>query len=616
MPQPAGQRRYYRRTKEALRREREEQLRRECTFQPQLQAAKKARVDAKTRRQRLYEDKSRAWKEREAKKRREEERKLQEYQFRPRTTVAGGSKSGTAPASTGNGEESAADRLYREAERRRQRQQEAARARRQEQEGEFAFQPEINPTSSQKVDPAQYRPLHERVEDMQRVKEENLHRRRMERLLEDDDLTFQPQINQRSERLARSEGGGGLDGGVQRLMDEAQRAQQRKLARTLEHAREEADQASFNPRINPRSDRLVAKRGDFEMRQAESERERREKELQRMLNDPRARDCTFRPNIGNADQVLAQTRPTRLAESAEERAERLSRVDYEKAMRMRDAMQEEYYSKFSFRPEINPISRQLGRTRTAEEHMNDERRKMARLTAAAEAEAKIQKECTVQPEIGDASRVLAEGSGQAFRLNVRDDPEGLSKRLKEYHESRERRQEALRLEREYRELKDCPFVPIVESHKAPREPEGPIVVRGLGRHLELQEMAQHKAEDQRRREEEAFQVRTQGGGWGGPTVPEPFHFTYRPRCAAGEASHHEETTFHPKTSTRKHRAVIDAMLEPDEGEGDGNGRGGRAAHSTTSLRHRRTGHGRSAADTAHHRDRRAPLSEVPNHSRQ
>ena len=68
-------------------------------------------------------------------------------------------------------------------------------------------------------------------------------------------------------------------------------------------------------------------------------------------------------------------------------------------------------------------------------------------------------------------------------------------------------------------------------------PTGPVVVRGLGRYLELKEMAKRQADEKRDREEKAFMVKgaTQRGGRDSEgrayTVPEPFALSYRTQRA-------------------------------------------------------------------------------------
>ena len=87
---------------------------------------------------------------------------------------------------------------------------------------------------------------------------------------------------------------------------------------------------------------------------------------------------------------------------------------------------------------------------------------------------------------------------------------------------------------EHEQLKDCTFRPQITPATAPppkgraRRKSAPVIVRGLGRHLQLREAARRKKEEQREREEAAFNVNARclkkrdGGLY---TVPQPFHLS-------------------------------------------------------------------------------------------
>lgn len=74
------------------------------------------------------------------------------------------------------------------------------------------------------------------------------------------------------------------------------------------------------------------------------------------------RECTFCPATGNTDSVLAASHLAgRLTESAEDRTERLAFKDAESREYNRDALGKHLYSQFTFRPEINPISKRIAK---------------------------------------------------------------------------------------------------------------------------------------------------------------------------------------------------------------------------------------------------------------
>ncbi len=54
-------------------------------------------------------------------------------------------------------------------------------------------------------------------------------------------------------------------------------------------------------------------------------------------------------------------------------------------------------------------------------------------------------------------------------------------------------------------MQRCTFAP--QTNPAIRRAQGPVLVRGLGRHLELKDVAQQMEQERREREAQAFGVR-------------------------------------------------------------------------------------------------------------
>lgn len=180
--------------------------------------------------------------------------------------------------------------------------------------------------------------------------------------MEDEDLTFAPRINQRSsvagssrsQRDEQGEGGddggdawsaGGLDadsatgGGssraAQRLTEDAARRMERQLLKQKQYAEEMERDCRFEPAINTRSRQIAGTLPHFQgpgrnfvdrqQLMHESTGERLRQRSLRQVAEEREATCTFQPAIGNADEVLAQSKPGRLYESSEERYQRLSK---------------------------------------------------------------------------------------------------------------------------------------------------------------------------------------------------------------------------------------------------------------------------------------------------
>jgi hypothetical protein len=99
-------------------------------------------------------------------------------------------------------------------------------------------------------------------------------------------------------------------------------------------------------------------------------------------------------------------------------------------------------------------------------------------------------------------------------------------------------------------------------------------VRGLERHLQLQEAARRRAEEQRSREARIF-IEKPSTPSTLFTVPQPFHLTYdshprrqrtRQARAQSAAAHMvEECTFQPATRARTQKMLIKKILSEEDG---------------------------------------------------
>jgi hypothetical protein len=119
---------------------------------------------------------------------------------------------------------------------------------------------------------------------------------------------------------------------------------------------------------------------------------------------------------------------------------------------------------------------------------------------------------------------------------VASDPDRVSARINAHLKGKAARSEAAKRLLDYEKLKECTFQP--ETDRSSRSlaklkeqvaaDGGVVVVRGLGRYLELKELTRKLDEDKEQREREAFSK--PGFSWPEgmtkpPTVPQPFHLS-------------------------------------------------------------------------------------------
>lgn len=522
---------------------------------------------------------------------------------------------------------------------------------------QYRFQPKINPTSKAIVEEKQkhefaggrgqvlksrQRPLHERVGDIQREKQENLQRLRLQQMAEgpESECVFVPSINPLSYKIAiekaKSEGlpvavysdledeletkcghGECYDEGhclymeesegrgrssrrgsvsrsekkavqeaihpsvaaTARLSKYAQELEQKQRNARRQREMEEMSKYQFRPKINPRSKSIAESylqraKSVVQSRDArgaassespsrlktdgfsssgkegshtslEDQFLERQKVLQ-ALRDKKKYDrmhkvvqethqkYTFAPDIGNADEVLAFTRPSLVHETPEQRVARLA-AEGKKRRHWQEAKKREYLSQFSFKPQVNELSRALGRTSTVEQlYSNEEgRRRQEELKNAAAAE--FAQAHPFQPKLSTSRRrttSVTRSSRDSSKGASSDDASAhmshsaskMSDRIAAYIAKKELAVETARHRAEYEELSACTFKPDVseslqryeQMKKHTEATGGVVVVRGLGRHLELKELQRRIDEERQLREIEAFSVKHVPEYWRDP----------------------------------------------------------------------------------------------------
>jgi hypothetical protein len=105
----------------------------------------------------------------------------------------------------------------------------------------------------------------------------------------------------------------------------------------------------------------------------------------------------FRPEIGRSASILASKRPEQLQETIEERVKRMSQEAAESIERRRKQKEKELYGGMTFVPEIDPVSRALGRSPGLQELVENKRGQRVRDIARKTAERIEELNCTFSP---------------------------------------------------------------------------------------------------------------------------------------------------------------------------------------------------------------------------
>lgn len=460
----------------------------------------------------------------------------------------------------------------------------------------------------QKVGAQRVRPLYQRVAELQKQKNERLHIALLQSREEELGLVpstatgaragptsptgatapvpmvpFQPRVNPVSERLARereakerAQAAGSIADAqreqdalddpstatptaqsVARLADAASNTvvlSKLKLADAQAQALAQAH--PFKPIVNPVSEKLVASSPlfagedgrDFLARQsrlqaasaaAAAERARIEALQTKQRN-------TFKPDIGNADAVLAASKwrtavaaavaagappedaalflPDESARrSPEAHAERLSSLESRELTLLKSKLQQVHDAAqgLTFKPEISQVSRKLAEQRAAALEAQggpvaeSQARKMAAKLLAEKQAADFRASHPFKPALSAASTEMIERGLVAPRY----DAQGLAtltRSLKEAAAERDAKLSALARVSELQELRECTFSPsrAVEASlgrelgAVPRAvkdaPNRPVLVRGMNRFLELKALHKRQQQEVEERKRKVF----------------------------------------------------------------------------------------------------------------
>ncbi|GMH44293.1 hypothetical protein BSKO_12227 [Bryopsis sp. KO-2023] len=434
--------------------------------------------------------------------------------------------------------------------------------------GECTFKPVTN---THRVKPGEYRPIQHRVTELQQKKKERI----MSHKAAHPDMTFAPAINQRSLRIAVLKEMRDMKENlsfVDRLTKSCEEGP--VMNRSKNAAKHNADKdCTFNPAINPLSKKMIEHTevpDDFLERQRYFDEKKREQETARQI-ELEDQECTFSPYTGSADDVLAASRLAgRLAETVEDRVERLAFKDAESRDCNRDALAKQHYSECTFHPEINPNSKKLGKSKTVEDLYHESRSKKSVDRAKQAAEVRFSQECTFKPATG--RRPGRPRSVSAVRGSYSAGPPmDLLTRAQQHQSRKDQKLDHLRKQREKMEFKECTFTPDVIKD-SPKQ-DAPVLVQGLGRHIELQQLAARLKEDQNQREAKAFLTNPTAPATQF-TVPEPFHLTEARDKAKMDLKRKKlketllsqamrECTFQPKTNAAVTKELLQQILDAD-----------------------------------------------------
>lgn len=84
----------------------------------------------------------------------------------------------------------------------------------------------------------------------------------------------------------------------------------------------------------------------------------------------------FEPKVNKITKFIMESDPDRAEEKLEDKIERLAKKDFEKREIVRELVSKAYYDKFTFQPEINGVSKIIGKNNNFESLANNKENEM------------------------------------------------------------------------------------------------------------------------------------------------------------------------------------------------------------------------------------------------
>jgi len=324
----------------------------------------------------------------------------------------------------------------------------------------YSFRPDVSKSVAVlKGDRATERPIHERLGQIQKQKQEYLHRLRIEAELNNPDLTFQPKITGKSAAMAESRIE--IPDVTERLLRDAADKPYKRALQAEQYHNVISATCTFKPSINPTSGEDILENNDVYKYQkdmvarqylmSDIQKEKIERKVAKMIEEEK---CTFNPSINKISNFLVEADAERANETPEQRMERLSKKDAVKREIFQEQMQKAYYDQFSFQPEINEISKGIGKKTSLDcLAYNKEGKQHIKMMQEQSVYAELEG-CSFRP-------VINKNKGEKA-VPYYKDKENIMDNIKIMLKKKEIEIDQQKKISEYQELKECTFKPEVK----------------------------------------------------------------------------------------------------------------------------------------------------------
>lgn len=239
---------------------------------------------------------------------------------------------------------------------------------------------------------------------------------------------------------------------------------------------------------------------DFHNRQAQYQKKHQEN-LQSIASKTPGANCSFKPQINMTSQIICESDPNR---NNLDQVTRLYEFDRKKKEVVREIHEAEMYGGYDFQPQINKVSKSLAgdfRQELLMDNMSNPAAKMKFQEKRNQFIREQEAELTFKPQTYQNKKF----EDIPATIGNHENSEQFSMNLKARLKEKQQRIAAERRTKEMKELEECTFTPMINNDIHDNRDEI-VVVKGLGRHLELQELKKKQVEEKRLRDIEVFGI--------------------------------------------------------------------------------------------------------------
>ncbi|KAH7825598.1 uncharacterized protein MONOS_8604 [Monocercomonoides exilis] len=181
-----------------------------------------------------------------------------------------------------------------------------------------------------------------------------------------------------------------------------------------------------------------------------------------------------------------------LNETPQQRLERLAKYDVERRKNEEEKRKQEALQKAkeTAKPRINPRSKQMTQNRTLNELVSGASTQRAREEAEEAREREFARQYTFRPTLSATSQMAASSEG-VKKKRMLSSLSALDAHINEMNRQKQLLLEKERGERELKEMAECTFKPAIKESRRSLSAtkKGPVYIRGLMHHLEMQDIA-------------------------------------------------------------------------------------------------------------------------------